>query len=140
MNTSANLKRFIEAQENNYQDAVMEVRSGKKKTHWMWYIFPQISGLGSSEISKFYAIKDLQEAQLFLQHPILGQRLIDISKVLSEIKDKSAHEIFGSPDDLKLKSCMTLFSSLKNAHPIFQRIIDQFFDGNKDDKTLQIIS
>jgi uncharacterized protein (DUF1810 family) len=140
MNTSENLKRFIDAQENTYPDALMEIKNGKKKSHWMWYIFPQIYGLGSTEISKFYAIKDLREAQLYLQHPILGQRLIDISKALSEIKDKSAHEIFGSPDDLKLKSCMTLFSSLKNAHPIFQQIIDQFFDGKMDNKTLEIIS
>lgn len=133
------LDRFIDAQENKYQQAFNEIKNGKKESHWMWYIFPQISGLGNSELSRFYAIKDLEEAQDYFEHPVLGPRLVNISKLLLEIKGKSANEIFGKPDDFKLRSCMTLFGSLKNSHPVFDQVIDRYFDGKKDEKTLQII-
>ena len=106
----------------------------------MWFIFPQIRGLGNSEMSEKYAIKDLEEAELFLKHPILGERLINISTLLSQLTDKTAYDIFGTPDDLKLKSCMTLFSAVKKSPPIFQQIIDQYFDGAKDEKTLKMIA
>lgn len=133
------LKRFTEAQENTYRRAYMEISNGKKESHWMWYIFPQIAGLGSSETAKRYAIRDLEEARLYLEHVILGERLIDISKLLLEVKERSAYEIMGSPDDLKLRSCMTLFSCVKAAHPVFQEVLDKYFQGIKDDRTLKIL-
>lgn len=139
MGIPKNLDRFIDAQENKYPEALNEIKNGKKRSHWMWYVFPQIAGLGLSEMSKFYAISDLHEASDYLEHPILGPRLIKISRALLEIKDKSATEIFGSPDDLKLKSCMTLFSSLKNSDPIFQQVLDRYFEGQKDERTLGIL-
>ena len=139
METTGNLNRFISAQENKYEDAFQEVKNDKKVSHWMWYIFPQIQGLGQSEMAKKYAVENLKEAERFLHDTVLGERLINISKLLLEIEDRSATEIFGSPDDLKLQSCMTLFASVNNSHPVFQQIIDRYFDGKKDDRTLQIL-
>jgi uncharacterized protein (DUF1810 family) len=137
--TEYKLQRFHKAQEQTYHNAFSEIRNGKKTSHWMWFIFPQIAGLGFSEISKFYAIRDLREAELYLKDDILAGRLISINKLLLEIRGKTAHEIFGSPDDSKLKSSMTLFSSVKDANPIFQQVLDHYFNGNKDAKTLQLI-
>lgn len=134
-----NIQRFHQAQEHSYQNAFSEIRNGKKTSHWMWFVFPQIAGLGYSEISKLYAIRDLKEAELFLKDPILGERLIAITQLLLEIKGKTAHEIFGHPDDLKLQSCMTLFSSLKDAHPVFQQVLDKYYGGQKDLRTLELI-
>jgi len=105
----------------------------------MWYIFPQIKGLGSSETSRFYAVKDRDEAELYLAHPVLGARLVRISEALMEIEGKTANQIFGSPDDVKLKSSMTLFGSPENAHPVFQRVLDKYFNGAKDRRTLDLI-
>ncbi len=102
-----NLKRFIDVQEADYPIALSEVRNGRKQSHWMWYIFPQIQGLGFSETSKFYAIKNINEAEEFLNHPVLGSRLVHICNELLELKSNDANKIFGSPDDLKLKSSMT---------------------------------
>jgi uncharacterized protein (DUF1810 family) len=134
------LKRYLDAQEVHYPIALSEIKKGKKQSHWMWYIFPQIQGLGFSEISKFYAIKDINEAQQYLKHPLLGSRLILICNELLKIESNNANKIFGSPDDLKLRSCMTLFSLIQNTNPVFQLILEKFFDGTKDNKTLQIIS
>jgi len=134
------LKRFTEAQENSYAVAFSEIQQGRKKSHWMWFIFPQIAGLGFSETSRFYAIKDLQEAAGFLRHPVLGPRLINISRELLYLKTNDAHQVFGSPDDLKLRSSMTLFSSLPDADPVFQLVLEKYFKGVKDIKTLHIIS
>jgi uncharacterized protein (DUF1810 family) len=106
----------------------------------MWFIFPQIAGLGFSETSRHYAIKDLQEAAGFLNHPVLGSRLINISRELLKLKTNDAHRVFGSPDDLKLKSAMTLFSMLPEADPVFQTVLEKFFNGEKDIKTLRLIS
>ena len=139
MTKENNLKRFIDAQEADYQIALSEVKNGKKQSHWMWYIFPQIQGLGFSETSKFYAIKDLKEAEEFLKHVILGVRLIHICNELVKLKGNDANKIFGSPDDVKLKSSATLFSSLPDTNPVFQSVLDKFFNGKKDSKTLQII-
>lgn len=133
------LERFISAQTSDYSIALSEIKNGKKRSHWMWYIFPQIQGLGFSSTSIFYAIKDMDEAESFLQHPILGKRLIDICQALLQLKSNNAHEIFGNPDDMKLKSCMTLFSALPNANPVFTAVLEKFFNGSKDSKTLQII-
>lgn len=134
-----NLERFIEAQNADYQTALSEIKNGRKQSHWMWYVFPQILGLGFTDTSKFYAIKDITEAGQFLSHPLLGSRLITISRELLKLDSHDAGKVFGSPDHLKLKSCMTLFSLVSNADPIFQLVLDKFFRGEKDDKTLRII-
>lgn len=134
------LKRFIDAQDSSYQTALSEIKNGKKRSHWMWYIFPQIQGLGFSETAVFYAIKDVNEAESFLKHTVLGSRLITISKALLELKNENANQIFGSPDNVKLKSSMTLFAALPDADPVFQAVLDKFFGGTKDTKTLQIIN
>jgi uncharacterized protein (DUF1810 family) len=141
MSSSAfSLNRFLDAQQKDYSIALSEIKNGKKRSHWMWYIFPQIHGLGFSETSKFYAIKNIAEADNFLKHPVLGKRLIEICNELLHLKTNDPHEIFGSPDDLKLGSSMTLFSSLPNTNPVFQKVLDKFFNGKKDEKTLQLIN
>ena len=132
-----NLKRFLDVQESDYAIALAEIEGGRKLTHWMWYIFPQVAGLGFSSTSKFYAIKDRNEAQEFLQHPVLVKRLVEISNVLLGIEGKTAHQIFGSPDDVKLKSSMTLFGTLDDANPVFQKVLDKYFGGAKDERTLE---
>jgi uncharacterized protein (DUF1810 family) len=134
------LKRFTDAQENSYPMALSEIQQGRKQSHWIWFIFPQIAGLGFSETSRYYAIKDLQEADEFLKHPVLGSRLINISRELLKLKTTDAHRVFGNPDDLKLKSSMTLFSMLPGTDPVFQYVLEKFFNGEKDSKTLHIIS
>lgn len=139
MTRENSLKRFLDAQEADYQIALSEVKNGRKRSHWMWYIFPQIQGLGFSETSKFYAIKDIPEAEEFLKHPVLGSRLVLICNELLGLESNDANKIFGSPDDLKLKSSMTLFASLHNTNPVFQLVLEKFFNGTKDNKTLQII-
>lgn len=139
MAMTTNLSRFLEAQEKDYPIALSEIKNGKKRSHWMWYIFPQIEGLGFSETSKFYAIKNFQEAEEFLKDPVLGKRLLDICKELMKQKINDAHKIFGSPDDVKLRSSMTLFSSLPATNPVFQKVLDKFFSGKKDEKTLKIM-
>jgi uncharacterized protein (DUF1810 family) len=134
------LQRFIDAQEADYQTALAEVKNGRKQSHWMWYIFPQVQGLGFSETSKYYAIKDISEAEEYLKHPVLGKRLIFICNELLSLATNDANKIFGTPDDVKLKSSMTLFSSLQNTDPVFQLVLDKFFHGAKDNKTLQLIN
>lgn len=136
---SHHLTRFISAQEAVFETALDEIRNGKKQSHWMWFIFPQIQGLGFSQTSKFYAIKDLGEADAYLKHPVLGDRLLRICKELLRLKGDDAHRIFGSPDDLKLKSSMTLFSSVPDTDPVFQAVLDKFFGGAKDLNTLHIL-
>ena len=133
------LKRFTEAQAANYVDALAEIKSGRKQTHWMWYVFPQIQGLGLSETARFYALNDAQEAAAFLAHPVLGPRLLEISQALLGLVSNDAHAILGSPDDLKLQSSMTLFAALPGAPSVFQQVLDKFYHGAKDEKTLRII-
>jgi uncharacterized protein (DUF1810 family) len=133
------LTRFLTAQERDYTTALTEIKSGRKRSHWMWYIFPQIAGLGFSETSKFYALKDQAEAEAYLAHPVLGQRLIEISKVLLALDDDHATRIFGSPDDLKLKSSMTLFAVLPNTDPVFKEILTRFFNGIQDWETIRLL-
>lgn len=140
MAQSGNLQRFLDAQQSDYEIALSEIKNGRKRSHWMWYIFPQISGLGFSEVSRFYAIKNIDEAERYLNHPVLGNRLVQISNVLLGLRTDNAKTIFAGPDDLKLKSSMTLFSLLPNADLIFQSVLDKFFSGEKDQKTLQLIS
>jgi uncharacterized protein (DUF1810 family) len=137
MSKEYNLRRFLKAQETTYSTALSEIKNGRKQSHWIWYIFPQVTGLGFSENSKFYAISGLVEAGQYLEHPVLGSRLIEISNELLKVEGRSANRIFGSPDDLKVKSCMTLFSAVKNADPVFESVLVKYFDGLKDSKTLQ---
>lgn len=139
MSNQNNLKRFLDAQQTDYQTALSEIKNGRKRSHWMWYIFPQVQGLGFSETSRFYAIKDANEAEGFLKHPILGKRLIEISNAALAINSNNANNIFGSPDDMKLQSSMTLFAALDQTDPVFQEVLEQYFGGRKDRKTLQII-
>ena len=139
MDTGLSLQRFLDAQQKSYEQALTEIQNGKKKTHWMWFIFPQIRGLGFSETSKYYAIRDRQEAEDYLKHPVLGKRLTTICHALLDLPNNNANSIFGSPDDLKLRSSMTLFASLKNPDPVFQSVLDKFFNGIGDNRTLQII-
>ena len=134
-----NLKRFTDAQESKFEKALNEIENGRKQSHWMWFIFPQVAGLGFSETSKFYELKNIGEASSYLRHPILGPRLIKISKALLAIEGKTANQIFGSPDDLKLKSSMTLFNALQNTDPVFGAVLNKYFNGIKDLKTLQSI-
>jgi uncharacterized protein (DUF1810 family) len=134
-----NLKRFLDAQQRDYAIALAEIKSGRKRSHWMWYIFPQIQGLGFSEMSKRYAITDLPEAAAFMNHPVLGKRLIEIAGALLELKSKNANEVMGSPDDLKLRSSMTLFAQVPGVEPIFEAVLKKYFQGGKDKATLQLL-
>lgn len=136
---SDELKRFRDAQKADYEQALSEIRAGKKRSHWMWYIFPQIHGLGYSSISRYYAIKNLQEAKDYLKDPVLGGHLREISSALLSLQTDDPHRVFGSPDDLKLLSCMTLFEQADQAETVFSQVIDKFYGGRRDRKTLQIL-
>lgn len=136
---STNLSRFKEAQENYYFQAFEEIKRGKKQSHWMWFIFPQIQGLGHSSTSRYFSIQNMEEATDYLKDPILGIRLIEICNELLKLKCSDAYSIFGSPDHLKLKSSVTLFSQVENANPVFTSILDRFYGGKPDDLTLMII-
>jgi len=134
------LNRFLKAQVNDYDNALTEIKSGRKIGHWMWYIFPQFKGLGYSETSKYYAINDIEEAKEYLKHPILGVRLKEISNELLKLEQSDASLIFGGIDSMKLKSCMTLFWAADKANAdIFVKVIDKFFNGKFDDITLSLI-
>jgi len=133
------LDKFLKAQASSYASAKAELEVGKKTSHWMWFIFPQIKGLGSSETAHYYALADLKEAELYLRHPVLGKRLIDLAEILLRIPSNKATEIFGTPDDMKLRSSMTLFSQVKNADPVFDKVLDKFFNGEKDNRTINIL-
>ncbi|MBC6699408.1 DUF1810 domain-containing protein [Hymenobacter sp. BT190] len=134
-----NLQRFLDAQQRDYATALAEIRAGRKRSHWMWYIFPQIQGLGYSETAQFYAIRGRQEAEAYLQHPVLGPRLREISGALLTLESHDATRLMGSPDDVKLRSSMTLFGALAGSDPVFQRVLDTYFGGAQDAKTLQIL-
>jgi uncharacterized protein (DUF1810 family) len=135
-----NLARFLSAQEDDYAQALAEIQSGRKRSHWMWYIFPQIDGLGWSSTSKFYAIKNRDEAGAYLNHPVLGKRLLECAHAALQVNGRSANEIFGSPDDLKLRSCATLFAQVSPPGSLFEQIIEKFFDGRRDEKTLRLLN
>ncbi len=133
------LSRFLKAQERDYAQALREIRSGRKRSHWMWYIFPQIQGLGFSHTAQFYAIENLDEAKEYLAHPVLGARLKEISAALLELEGLSASEIFGYPDDLKLRSCMTLFRLADLDCDVFEAVLDRYYDGEPDSRTVRIV-
>lgn len=132
------LDRFIAAQTASYDTALEEIRAGSKRSHWIWYIFPQIEGLGYSEIAKYYALRDLDEARDYIDHSVLGARLLEISNALLNIPSGDASSIMGFPDDMKLRSSMTLFSAVSD-DPVFQKVLDRFYDGEKDQATLAIL-
>ena len=134
-----NLVRFVQAQEDDYQRALSEIRSGRKRSHWMWYIFPQFEGLGVSSTSKRYSIKSVAEAEAYLSHPVLGPRLMECAEAALRVEGLSALEIFGSPDDMKLRSCATLFACVSPAGSVFHRLIDKYFQGRRDGKTLLLL-
>jgi len=139
MSDSYRLDRFLEAQAADYDTALAEIRSGRKRSHWMWYVFPQIAGLGVSETSQYFAIRNLAEAKAYLAHPILGPRLIECADALLALDGRSAREIFGSPDDLKLRSSATLFAHVSPARSAFQRVLEKYFDGASDERTLRLL-
>jgi uncharacterized protein (DUF1810 family) len=136
MTRSGGLQRFVEAQEHTYAAALAEVRSGRKQSHWMWFVFPQIGGLGLSAMSQRYAIEGLDEARAYLEHPVLGPRLRAIAQAVLDVDGKSALEIFGSPDDMKLRSSATLFAQISEPGSVFHRLLDRYFDGRPDEQTL----
>lgn len=134
-----NLQRFVKEQQNDYTTAYFELSQGRKRSHWMWWIFPQIVGLGMTATSQMYAIKNLEEAKAFLEHPYLGKNLREISEILLQLDSNDASAIFGYPDDLKLRSSMTLFSEAAPDEKVFQKVLDKFYGGAKDERTLDII-
>ena len=138
-----NLERFTDAQNNkeygSYESALNEIKNGKKRTHWIWYIFPQLKGLGHSFNANFYGIDDIHEAKRYLEHPVLGSRLREISQALLNLNENDPHKIMGSPDDLKLKSCMTLFAHVSENDSVFHKVLAKFFNNETDEKTLQFL-
>ena len=134
------LARFLQAQETTYHEALAEITSGRKRSHWMWFIFPQFRGLGFSETSKRYAVKSIGEARAYLAHPVLGRRLTECAEAALRADGMSALDIFGSPDDMKLRSCATLFAAVSPAGSVFHRLIDKYFDGKRDEQTLRLIA
>jgi uncharacterized protein (DUF1810 family) len=134
-----NLSRFVRAQEDDYEQALAEIVSGRKRTHWMWYIFPQIEGLAFSSTSRLYAIKSVEEAKAYLDHPILGPRLLACAEEVVRVEGRSATEIFGSPDDLKMRSCATLFARVLPPGSVFDRLLGKYYGGGRDGKTLRLL-
>ncbi len=133
------LNRFISAQHEVYNRVLAELKSGVKRTHWMWFVFPQIEGLGHSTTAEYYAIKSIEEAREYLNHPLLGSRLLECAEAVLAVEGRSASDIFGYPDDLKLKSSMTLFASVAETDSIFVRVLDKYFKGERDARTLQLL-
>ena len=131
------LARFVRAQEGAYVQALAEVRRGRKAGHWMWFVFPQVSGLGSSATAQRYAIGGLDEARAYLAHPVLGPRLREIAAAAAELQGRTAREVFGSPDDLKLASSLTLFEAAAPGEPVFARALEALCGGRRDRLTLE---
>ena len=139
MSSDNTLNRFIEAQQNIYPSVLKELHNGKKTSHWMWFIFPQINGLGYSSTAKYYSIKTIEEAKEYIAHPVLGMRLLECTNLLLNIDGKTADEIFGDPDNLKLRSCMTLFNFIAPEHKVFENVLEKYFAGEQDERTLSIL-
>ena len=133
------LARFVSAQERVYDDVLAELKNGRKRSHWMWFIFPQIDGLAQSSTSKFYAVKSREEARAYLKHPVLGRRLTECAATVLAVEKRSVSEIFGYPDDLKLKSSLTLFAALTDSDSVFASLLDKYFDGERDLRTLELL-
>ncbi len=135
---SDGIQRFIEAQKRSYDTALEEIKRGKKRSHWMWYIFPQMKGLGHSSTAQYYGIENRKEAEEYLAHPILGSRLLEISKELLKLESNDPRAVMGEPDNWKLKSCMTLFEIVSN-EPVFGQVLDKFFGGERDKTTVEML-
>ena len=133
------LNRFVQAQKADYDRALLEIKRGRKSSHWMWYIFPQFEGLGFSTTSRLYSIKSIAEAEAYLAHPLLGPRLKECAEAVLCVEGRSAHEIFGSPDDMKLRSCATLFAHVSPPGSVFHQVLDKYFQGRHDRKTLELL-
>jgi uncharacterized protein (DUF1810 family) len=139
LNDPYRLHRFVDAQADHYPQALSELRAGRKQTHWMWFIFPQFAGLGQSEISKFYALSSLPEARAYLAHALLGARLLECCRAVLATEGRTALEIFGTPDDLKLRSSATLFAEVTAPDSPFFQLLTKYFAGQRDERTLALI-
>ena len=139
MSDPYDLSRFVRAQEDVYQQALAEIRSGRKRTHWMWFIFPQLDGLALSATSRRFSISGVQEARAYLEHPVLGPRLHECAEAIVAIEGRSASEILGSPDDLKLRSSATLFAAVLPPGSVFERLIAKYYDGVSDSRTTDLL-
>ena len=133
------LNRFRKAQNGDYDLALSEIKAGRKRSHWIWYIFPQLKGLGMSGMAEYYGLQDLNEAKAYLSDPVLRKRLIEISNALLALDSSDPGSVMGYPDDLKLRSCMTLFSEADPDEPVFRKVLDKFYDGRKDKITLDLL-
>ena len=140
MKKTYNLERFVSAQEYNYASALNEIKAGMKRTHWIWYIFPQLKGLGHSRKALYYGIEDIEEAKLYLENPILGARLLEITEALTQLQESDPSEVMGGDvDSAKLKSCMTLFAYISESGSIFHRVLKKFFNGETDSRTTYML-
>jgi uncharacterized protein (DUF1810 family) len=133
------LARFVHAQENVYERALEELRAGRKRSHWIWFIFPQLAGLGSSAMSRRYAIRNIEEAGEYLRHPVLGPRLVECTEAVSALDGRSARQIFGTPDDKKLCSSMTLFELVSAPGSVFAAVLEKYFSGERDARTIDMV-
>lgn len=136
MSDAFDLGRFVDAQAGVHATALAELEAGRKRTHWMWFVFPQLAGLGSSPMARAYAISGLEEARAYLAHPVLGPRLLACTAAVNAVEGRSAHEIFGSPDDLKFRSSMTLFARAAPQEPAFRQALETYYGGQEDPQTL----
>jgi uncharacterized protein (DUF1810 family) len=134
------MQRFLDAQAQVYDAVRAELSAGRKRSHWMWFVFPQLRGLGKSPTARFYGIGSKREALDYWRHPVLGARLEQCTRLVLAHTDKTAHEIFGSPDDLKLRSCMTLFREVAPEQPLFGQVLQRFYDGQPDRRTLELLA
>ena len=134
------LQRFVQAQEARMDDVLAELAAGRKRTHWMWFVFPQLRGLGRSQMAWHFGLQARDEAVAYLAHPLLGPRLRECVELVLAVDGRSAHAVFGSPDDLKLCSCLTLFREIDGAGGVFGKALDKFFDGQPDAATLQLLA
>ena len=133
------LDKFVSAQARDYETALAEIRSGRKRSHWMWYIFPQLQGLGFSPTAQYYGIRDLEQAVDYMAHPVLGPRLVEISGKKKKKKGSDPSAVMGYPDDLKLCSCMTLFELAAPEEPVFGRVLEKYYGGRRDRMTLNLL-
>ena len=137
--TGKELDKFVSAQARDYETALAEIRSGRKRSHWMWYIFPQLQGLGFSPTAQYYGIRDLEQAMDYMAHPVLGPRLVEISTALLGLESSNPSAVMGYPDDLKLCSCMTLFELAAPEEPVFGRVLEKYYGGRRDRMTLKLL-
>ncbi|MBN3755004.1 DUF1810 domain-containing protein [Paraburkholderia sp. Tr-20389] len=139
MNDQFDLRRFVDAQAPIFETALAELRAGRKQSHWMWYVFPQFQGLGESQMAQKFAIQSLDEAVSYLQHPVLGPRLREVTRAVNEVEGRSIETIFGYPDYLKFRSSMTLFSKAAPDEPLFTQALAKYFGGAADERTLALL-